>query len=53
MEYLRSKIECLRQKMHITTFEKGISHPEVLKISQQLDEVINEFYNEARIQKVG
>ena len=53
MKYLREKIECLRQKMHITALEKGISHPQVLKISQQLDEVINEFYNDARIQKAG
>jgi len=33
--------------MHITALEKGISHLEVLKIIQQLDEVINEFYNDA------
>ena len=32
--------------------EKGISHLEVLKISQQLDEVINEVHNDDRIQKV-
>lgn len=53
MEYLRCKIECLRQRMHITALEKGISHPDVLKISQQLDEVINKFYNDARIEKAG
>lgn len=53
MKYLRRRIECLRQKMNIIALEKGISHPEVLMISQQLDEVINEFYNDARIQKAG
>ena len=53
MNYLREKIECLRQKMHATALTKGISHPEVLMISQQLDEVINEFYNDGLIQKVG
>jgi hypothetical protein len=39
--------------MHVTALAKGISHPEVLMISQQLDEVINEFYNDGRIQKAG
>lgn len=53
MNYFRERIEYLRQKMHVTALEKGISHPEVLKISQQLDEVINKFYNDGRIQKAG
>jgi hypothetical protein len=53
VEYLGEKIEYLRQKMHATALSKGISHPEVLMISQQLDEVINEFYNDVRIKKVG
>jgi hypothetical protein len=53
VEYLQERIECLRQKMHATARTKGISHPEVLMISQQLDEVINEFYNDGRIQKAG
>lgn len=53
MKYLREKIECLRKKMHITALEKGVSNPEVLKISQELDEVINDFYNDGRNQKVG
>lgn len=44
MEDLCCKIENLRQKMHVTALEKGISHPEVLKISSELDEVLNEFY---------
>lgn len=53
MKNLRCKIECLRQRMHVTALEKGISHPEVLKISQQLDEAINEFYNDGVMQKAG
>lgn len=44
MEYI-DKIEKLRQIMHMTALQKGISHPEVLLISQQTDEAINEFYN--------
>ncbi|MBP2628147.1 MAG: Sporulation stage 0, Spo0E-like regulatory phosphatase [Firmicutes bacterium] len=43
VEDLWYKIECLRQEMHITALEKGISHPDVLMISQRLDELINEF----------
>jgi len=30
--------------MHITALEKGISHPDVLTISQRLDKVIDDFY---------
>jgi hypothetical protein len=30
--------------MHETAINKGISHPEVLMVSQELDKVINEFY---------
>jgi hypothetical protein len=39
--------------MHITALEKGIPHPDVLMISEHLDEAINEFYNDGRIQKAG
>lgn len=53
MEYLWCKIEHLRQRMHEIALEKGISHPEVLMVSQRLDEAINEFYNDALIQKAG
>jgi len=28
--------------MHVMALEKGISHPDVLNISQKLDEAINE-----------
>lgn len=44
MEYI-DKIEKLRQIMHMTALQKGMSHPDVLLISQQTDEAINEFYN--------
>jgi len=44
VENLRCKIECLRQRMHVTALEKGISHPEVLIISCELDQLLNEFY---------
>ena len=41
---LLNKIEDLRQKMHVTALEKGITHPDVLMVTQRLDEVINKFY---------
>jgi hypothetical protein len=53
MEYLWCKIEYLRQRMHEIALEKGISHPEVLIVSQRLDEAINEFYSNGLIQKAG
>jgi len=53
MEELWYKIEILRQRMHVTALQKGISHPNVLMISQMLDEAINEFYGVDLIKKVG
>jgi len=44
MKRLWCKIEILRRRMHVTAHKKGISHPDVLKVSQRLDEVINELY---------
>ena len=44
MKNLWYTLEYLRQEMHITALEKGISHPDVLMISQRLDEIINEVY---------
>ncbi|MBP2625565.1 MAG: Sporulation stage 0, Spo0E-like regulatory phosphatase [Firmicutes bacterium] len=44
MENLQCKIERLRQEMHVTTIAKGISHPDVLRASQGMDEVINELF---------
>ncbi len=44
MEYI-DKIEKLRRIMHVTALQKGMSHPDVLLISQQTDEALNEFYN--------
>ena len=41
---LQYKLEYLRRNMHAIALEKGISHPEVLIISSELDEVINQFY---------
>lgn len=51
MENLCCKIECLRERMHVTALEKGISHPEVLMISCQLDEVLNTFTNYLPLKK--
>lgn len=51
MEELCCKIECLRQRMHITALERGISHPDVLLISCKLDEVLNEFNKISLIKK--
>ena len=53
MENLWCEIECLREKMHVTALEKGISHPDVLRVSQRLDEAINEIYKVVLIQKAG
>ena len=53
MEKLWYKIEHLRQEMHVTALEKGISHSDVLEASQRLDEAINEIYKLVLIQKVG
>jgi len=53
VEDLWCKIETLRQRMHEIAFEKSISHPDVLIVSQRLDELINEFYNVDLIQKAG
>ena len=44
MKNLEYEIECLRQEMYVTALRKGINHPDVIRISQRLDEVINEFY---------
>lgn len=44
VEEIFNRIELLRQMMHEKALEKGISHPEVLKISQKLDVVLNECY---------
>jgi len=53
LENLRCQIECLRQRMHVMALEKGISHPEVLMISQQLDAAMNELYKVDLLEKVG
>jgi len=39
--------------MHEIALEKGVSHPDVLMVSQRLDEAINEFYNIELIQQAG
>lgn len=43
------KIEQLRNEMHRVALERGISHPDVLVISQILDQVMNELDKEALI----
>ena len=53
MEFLCSKIEELRQQMHVMALERGISHPDVLVVSQKLDEAINELYQLVVIERVG
>jgi len=52
VESLCCKIECLRQRMHVTALEKGISHPEVLMISCKLDELLNDFYKKNLVRKI-
>jgi len=39
--------------MHVLALEKGISHPEVLMVSQMLDEVINQLYELVMVQNIG
>lgn len=53
MKKLWCKIEYLRKKMHVTALEKGISHPDVLIVSQRLDEVINQLYKIGLIENSG
>ena len=53
MERLLDKIEYLRQEMHITALEKGISHLDVLMISQRVDEMVNEFQNMSLVKKLS
>lgn len=53
MEKLWRKIEILRQKMHEIALEKGLSHPDVVIASQNLDEAISEFYHVNLTQKAG
>lgn len=45
LEEILAKLEWLRECMHATAIEKGISHPDVLSVSQLLDSVINEYYS--------
>jgi len=51
MEKSVSRVECLRQMMHITAFNKGVSHPDVLIISRKLDEAINSLYKVDLVEK--
>jgi len=51
MENSVSRVECLRQMMHITAFNKGMSHPDVLVISRRLDEAINGLYKVGLVEK--
>lgn len=37
------EIEYLRQKLNQIAIEKGISNSKVIRISKQLDEVLNEY----------
>lgn len=46
MDELLIKIELLRHVMQSLGLKKGIDHPEVLSISQQLDVLINEYYRQ-------
>ncbi len=42
---IRIKIERLRKKMYDLALEKGISHQDVLRISQFIDRKLNELQN--------
>lgn len=51
MKKLWCKIEQLRNEMHRVALEKGISHPDVLIISQMLDQVMNELDKKVLVNK--
>ncbi|EIW19881.1 MULTISPECIES: aspartyl-phosphate phosphatase Spo0E family protein [Pelosinus] len=53
MKTLWYMIDHLREEMHVMALKKGISHPDVLVVSQRLDEAINKFYNVELTQKAG
>lgn len=44
IDCLMEKIEKLREDMHCIARMKGISSPEVLSISQQIDMELNKYY---------
>ncbi|MEG6616992.1 aspartyl-phosphate phosphatase Spo0E family protein [Peptococcaceae bacterium 1198_IL3148] len=44
------KIEKVRSKMHRLATEKGINHQHVLQVSQQLDNLLNQ-YNQIKYQR--
>ena len=44
MHRLYIRIEELRDVMHQTALKKGISHPEVLQVSQTIDLLIIQYY---------
>lgn len=44
MSELLAKIETMRQLMYDMANKKGISHPDVLLISQKLDVALNSYY---------
>lgn len=43
IEMILNEVERLRDLMHRTALSKGISHPDVLIISQNLDKKLNEY----------
>lgn len=43
IETILEEVERLRKLMHEMALYKGISHPEVLHLSQQLDKRLNEY----------
>ena len=44
MSNLTDQIEFLRKKMVNLGMSKGLRHPDVLKVSQDLDDVINKYF---------
>jgi hypothetical protein len=46
MKNLSNNIKILRENLARTGMEKGIGHPDVLKLSQQLDRLIVRYYVE-------
>ncbi|SFS43141.1 aspartyl-phosphate phosphatase Spo0E family protein [Marininema halotolerans] len=52
-DHLKQKIERVRRHMEKMARELGFTHPSVVKISQQLDELLNEWHRDESINDQG
>ncbi|SDX21187.1 Spo0E like sporulation regulatory protein [Marininema mesophilum] len=52
-DHLKQKIERVRRQMETKARELGFTHPTVVGISQQLDELLNEWYRGEAMKNQG